>query len=89
MAKRFSATAVRRAREEFSAHAHESECCAALTFVPETALAGTLTVAFQKRGTYVYHEFPVDEWLLFNNAASRGTYFNLYVRDRYSYERIA
>ena len=68
----FTATAIRRTLREFSAHSHDSECVAATTFIPTTELTGELTIEFVKRGTYVYADFPVDEWLLFNNSSSRG-----------------
>jgi len=87
--RQFDYRAIRRVLKDFAAHEQESECCDSLSFVPTSATSGVLTVVFMKRGTYTYEDFPVEEWLLFNNAASRGTYFNLYVRDRYSHERVA
>lgn len=48
-----------------------------------------LTVIFKARGTYVYHEFPLDDYTDFLGASSWGTYFNLYIRNRgFSYERV-
>lgn len=41
------------------------------------------------RGTWRYFNFPLDEFAIFAQASSLGTYFNLYIKDRYSYERIA
>ena len=45
---------------------------------------------FNNRGTFVYYDFPPDvaaDWL---TAGSRGTYFNLYIRNSgYEYERVA
>ena len=90
MPSQFDARSIRKTLKEFTPHHVDSECVATTNFTPETQLDGTLVITFQKRGTYKYYNFPVDEWLLFNNAASRGTYFNLYIKDRgYSYERIA
>ncbi len=66
-------------------HAYPSECVASLNYDGDTE---ELTVEFHERGTYKYFNFPFTEWILFNDAMSRGTYFNLYVRDRYSFERI-
>ena len=65
---------------------HESECVRSLSYDPERE---QMTVEFHKRGTYTY--FGVEPWAFaeFNGAGSRGTYFNLYVRDKYEYERIA
>lgn len=64
----------------------ESTCCADVDYDLETQ---EMTVQFQQRGTYVYSDVPLDEFLNFQQASSRGLYFNLYVRNRYSYERIA
>lgn len=64
----------------------ESECVADLSYdLPSE----TLTIVFMARGTYEYYEFPVDEYANFNAAGSRGTYFNLYIRDKYPYGRVA
>lgn len=64
----------------------DSECVASLSYDPERE---QMTVEFQERGSYVY--FDVDPWVFseFNNAGSRGVYFNTYIRDRFEYERIA
>ncbi len=87
--RQFNANTIKRKLKEFTPHNVESECVAATGWVPTSEFEGELTIAFQHRGTYKYYNFPVDEWLLFNNASSRGTYFNLYIRDHgYSYERI-
>jgi hypothetical protein len=67
----------------------ESECVASLDFFPDENLTtGTLTVEFVKRGTYTFTDFPADEWLQFNNASSRGTYFNLYIKGNYPYTKV-
>lgn len=66
-----------------------STCVRAITYYPfEDGLTGQLEIEFMQRGTYIYHDFPVDEFANFNQASSRGIYFNLYIRDRYNYERI-
>lgn len=44
---------------------------------------------FNARGTYVYYDVPPETFAEWNGAGSRGTYFNLYIRDRFSFERIA
>ncbi len=49
---------------------------------------GDLTIEFQERGTYVYHDFPLTEMAQFIGASSKGQYFNLYIREHYSYERV-
>ncbi len=87
--RQFAAPAIRRKLKEFTPHNMESLCVASTEWIPTDELSGELTINFQQRGTYKYFNFPVDEWLLFNNAASRGEYFNLYILDKgYSYERI-
>jgi hypothetical protein len=66
---------------------HGSECVRSLEYDIDRQ---QLTVHFWKRGSYTYFDVPA--WLFgeFNNASSRGTYFNLYFRDAgYSYDRIA
>lgn len=47
-----------------------------------------LTVKFQKRGTYIYKGVSVEEFVLFAGASSPGRFFNLYIRDRYPYEKV-
>lgn len=65
----------------------ESECVASLSYDVENA---QLTIHFNRRGSYTYFDFPPDEYANLNFAASRGKYFNLYIRDAgYEYERIA
>lgn len=68
-----------------------STCVREIRFYPfEDGLTGQLEIEFNKRGTYVYHNFPVDEYAQFNQASSRGQYFNLYIRDAgYEYERVS
>jgi hypothetical protein len=81
---------IRRYLGEFRPHEQESECVASTEFFPDENLStGTLTIVFVKRGTYIYTDFPVEEWLLFNNSTSRGEYFNTYIRNNYSFERVA
>jgi len=69
-------------------HPQESVCIASLDYDLEHQ---EMTVVFVKRGTYLFHD--IQPWLFaeFNNAgASRGKYFNLYVRPScLNYERIA
>jgi len=52
-------------------------------------LTREMTIIFQQRGTYKYSNVPLDVYTDFETAGSRGTYFNLYIRPTYSYERIA
>src|SRR5215510_2097278 len=63
-----------------------SECVASIEYDHD---AEDLTIHFQERGSYIYHSFPKWAFSEFNNASSRGVYFNLYIRNAgYSYERI-
>lgn len=62
-----------------------SECVASFDYNLETE---ELTVQFNKRGTYLYSGFPLNEFVTFSQAGSLGTYFNLYIREQYPYERI-
>lgn len=48
-----------------------------------------LEIEFMQRGTFVYFDFEPWAFNEFNQAGSRGKYFNLYIRGRYEYERIA
>lgn len=63
----------------------ESDCVNSLEYDEEHQ---QMTVHFNKRGSYTYFDVEPYVFAEFNNAGSRGTYFNLYVRDRYEYERI-
>jgi hypothetical protein len=64
-----------------------STCCADVSYDPET---NDMTVAFVNRGTYIYHEVPLDEYVDFASSGSQGTYFNLYIRPKYTnFERIS
>jgi hypothetical protein len=65
---------------------NDSTCVADVTYDLETE---SLTIEFQKRGTYKYSDVPLQDFLDFQSAASRGTYFNLYIRTAYAYERIS
>lgn len=70
----------------------ESICIANAEWLPvsEDILIGDLTIEFMQRGTYIYHEVPMDEYLNLAEAPSQGQYFNMYIRNAgYSYERIA
>lgn len=40
-------------------------------------------------GTYVYHDVPLSEYIDFTQAASLGSYFNDYIKDKYDFERIS
>ena len=64
----------------------ESTCVADISYDPET---GDMTVAFVQRGTYVYHDVPLDDYTDFQLSNSHGKYFNFYIRDKFNFERIA
>ena len=65
---------------------HESICVADLTYDAERQVA---TCVFQERGTYDYFDMSPDVFAEWNNSGSRGTYFNLYVRQQFQFERVA
>ena len=64
---------------------HESTAIASLNYDIEHA---QMTIEFQERGTYTYFDVEPDTFQEFNAAGMRGTYFNLYIRGKYEYERI-
>lgn len=67
----------------------ESRCVASLDFeLTDESERGDLTINFVHRGSYVYHNVPLDVYVDLAGAGSQGTYFNLYIRDNYEYERI-
>ena len=73
----------------------ESRCVSDLNFIPSEfdLSVGDLDVTFVGppyggAGTWRYQDVPVGEYENFRDAASQGTYFNLYIRDQYSNERI-
>ena len=67
-----------------------SRCVRSLDFqLTDESGRGDLTVEFMQRGTYIYHDCPLDAYVDFAGAGSQGQYFNLYIRDQYQYERIA
>jgi hypothetical protein len=72
--------------KELEPRSHPSECVAALSYDFEREQA---ICHFEKRGSYVYLGVEPDVFAEWNNASSRGTYFNLYIRGRYDYERIS
>jgi lysyl-tRNA synthetase class 2 len=63
-----------------------SECVRNIQY---NELSETLTVEFQARGTYQYFNVPISEAAGFISSSSKGTYFNLHIRDRYNYERVS
>lgn len=72
-----------------------SRCVSSINYVPNEGdlSSGDLDVTFVGpphggAGTWRYFEVPINEYELFRDAASQGTYFNLYIRDQYSNERI-
>lgn len=48
-----------------------------------------MTLEFVQRGTYKYSGVPLDTFVNFAQAESQGRYFNLYIRDKFYYERVA
>lgn len=67
-----------------------SRCVASLDYsLEDESGRGDLTINFVNRGSYIYHEVPLDVYVDLAGAGSQGQYFNLYIRDNYSYERIS
>jgi hypothetical protein len=64
----------------------ESRAIAVVDYDPEQE---TLTVQFNQRGTYTYNGISLDTYVDFATAESQGRYFNLYIRDKYPYEKVA
>lgn len=62
-----------------------STCCAQVIY---DAASETLAIKFQKRGSYVYDNFPIDAYQDFANSGSKGQYFNENIRGQYEYQRI-
>jgi len=64
--------------------------------MPSTAIAdieyepsrARLTVTFVSGRAYEYYAVPADVAADFQAAASKGTYFNAHVRDRYRFRAI-
>ncbi len=65
---------------------HGSECVQSLEYDIERQ---QMTVHFNKRGSYTYFDVDPQVFAEFNLSAERGTYFNLYIRDRYEYDRLS
>ncbi len=64
----------------------DSDCVASLSYDPENE---QVICHFHKRGSYTYFNVSPQVFAEWNEAGSRGTYFNLYIRDTYQYERIS
>lgn len=64
----------------------KSTCIADVQYEPTTR---EMLVQFVERGTYKYHDVPIEDYVDFETAGSQGKYFNLYIRDKFSYERVA
>lgn len=64
----------------------ESTCVNDVSYDPESE---EMTIVFQKRGTYKYLNVPIDTYTDFATAGKQGTYFNLYIRPSFSYEKVS
>ena len=64
----------------------ESRVVQTLDYDPEKE---ELTLEFVERGTYKYNGVSLDTYVDFATAESQGRYFNLYIRDKYPYERTS
>ena len=72
--------------EELRPRQHESTCVANLKYYEDEE---QVECEFMQRGTYAYFDVPPDVFAEWNNAGSRGTYFDMYIKGHYEYERIA
>jgi hypothetical protein len=52
------------------------------------ATTGDLWITFVSGRRYIYAEVPPDIFTAFNEAPSRGTFFNHAIRDRYDYREV-
>lgn len=64
----------------------ESRAISIVDYDPEQEV---LKVEFVERGTYTYSGVSLDTYVDFATAESQGRYFNLYIRDKYPYEKVA
>jgi len=62
-----------------------SQCVYSLSYDEETS---QLTIVFQQRGTYLYYDVSIAEYLRLEDAGSMGTVFNNSIRDIKYFERI-
>ncbi len=70
-----------------------SQCVDSFSYDPVEQI---LTIDFPGRdqgahgggGTYEYLDFSPEEFARFASAASKGSYFNNYIRDQYEYNRV-
>lgn len=72
----------------------ESQCVESFDYdMPSETLTitfpGSSFGAHGGQGVYRYSGFPLDEFVLFSGSSSKGTYFNLYIKNRYPTDRIA
>lgn len=72
--------------KDYQKYQTESSCIEDVTYDPETL---EMTVVFIKRGTYKYLDVPLDEYVDFVTSSSQGKYFNNYIRDMYSFQRLS
>jgi hypothetical protein len=60
-----------------------------LVWVGFDEVSQTLEVAFQNGGVYRYHGVPASVYQALMAAASHGSYFSAFIRNRYPASRIA
>ena len=82
----YSISKLRVRSSELAQKEYPSECVAALKYDEEGQV---VTCTFHKRGTYDYFDVDPGVFAEWNQAGSRGTYFNLYIRGRYEYDRLS
>ena len=82
---RVDTNTLRRLLEKPAKVGHESVCVDSIDYDLPTE---TLTIVFRARGTYEYSKVPLDVYVDLAGAESKGTFFNLYIRERYNTRRV-
>lgn len=86
-------TTLRRLLEKNPSVGYESTCVESESYDAESQ---ELTISFPGnfpgkggKGTWIYEDVPVNVYVDFAGASSKGTYFNLYIRNQYNSRREA
>lgn len=59
-----------------------------LSQVGYDGFTSTLVIIFRSGGTYRYSNVPQSEYNGLMSASSKGRYFHVYIKNRYSYLRV-
>ncbi|MGF1842197.1 KTSC domain-containing protein [Vibrio clamense] len=60
----------------------------AISHMGYSKISNILDIKFKYGGTYRYFDVPAGVWEKFYYSTSHGTYFNQYIKDKFSYEKI-